>query len=120
MTSPVRNKRHLTRLIPLVRILGSDGKTGYPEGIRRRFGKPVKTSRRKFLSGVSAVAPPGYLSSGEPAAAEGTAIPDYLGNPGVRPFMFSGGRIQLSATVMDEGEDVIVGEIIRKVLLAHS
>lgn len=38
----------------------------------------------------------------------------------VRAFMFSGGRIQLSATVMDEGEDVIVGEIIRKVLLAHS
>ena len=38
----------------------------------------------------------------------------------VRAFMFSDGRIQLSATVMDEGEDVIVGEIIRKVLLAHS
>jgi len=80
----------------------------------------VKTSRRNFLAGVSAVAPLGYLSSGEPAAAEGTAIPDYFGNPGVRPFMFTGGRIQLSATVMDEGEDVIVGEIIRKVLLAHS
>ena len=114
---------------------------------------------------MNAVAPLGYLSSGEPAAADGAAIPDYFGVPGVttktfvseghandlyleidwntevvklspeqfvkelrghdpsievRAFMFSGGRIQLSATVMDEGEDVIVGEIIRKVLLAHS
>jgi hypothetical protein len=33
--------------------------------------------------------------------------------------LFSGGRIQLSATVMDEGEDVIVGQIIRETLLAH-
>lgn len=38
----------------------------------------------------------------------------------VRLFLFSGGRIQLSATVMDEGEDEIVGEIIRKTLLAHA
>jgi hypothetical protein len=104
----------------LLRILGSDRKTGYPEGIRRRFGKPVKTSRRKFLAGVSAVVPLDYLSSGETAAAEGTAIPDYFGNPGLRSFMFSGGRIQLSAKVMDEGEDVIAGEITRKVLHAHS
>ena len=47
----------------------------------------MKTSRRKFLAGVSAVAPLGILSSGEPAAAEGTAIPDYFGNLGVRPFI---------------------------------
>lgn len=38
----------------------------------------------------------------------------------VRAFMFSGGRIQLSATVMDEGEEESVGQIIRKVLLEHS
>ena len=38
----------------------------------------------------------------------------------VRLFLFSGGRIQLSATVMDEGEDEIVGQIIRKILLANS
>jgi len=43
-------------------------------------------------------------------------------NPSVeiRLMLFSGGRVQLSATVMDEGEDAIVGEIIRKTLLAHS
>jgi hypothetical protein len=38
----------------------------------------------------------------------------------IRLFGFSGGRIHLSATVMDDGEDVIVGEIIRNTLLAHS
>jgi len=38
----------------------------------------------------------------------------------VRLFLFSGGRVQLSATVMNEGEDEIVGQIIRKILLAHS
>ena len=38
----------------------------------------------------------------------------------IRLFRFSGGRIQLSATVMGEGQDVIVGEIIRKTLLAYS
>jgi len=38
----------------------------------------------------------------------------------VRAFMFSGGRIQLSATVMAEGEAEVVGQIIRKTLLAHS
>jgi D-glucosaminate-6-phosphate ammonia-lyase len=38
----------------------------------------------------------------------------------VRLFGFSGGRIQLSATVMDEGEDEIVGQIIRKILIANS
>jgi len=38
----------------------------------------------------------------------------------IRLFLFSGGRIQLSATVMDDGEDEIVGQIIRKILLAHS
>jgi len=35
----------------------------------------------------------------------------------VRLLLFSHGRIQLSATVMNEGEDVIVGNAIRKVLL---
>lgn len=38
----------------------------------------------------------------------------------VRLLLFSGGRIQLSATVMDDGEDKIVGQIIRKTLLAHT
>ncbi len=38
----------------------------------------------------------------------------------VRLFGFSGGRIQLSATVMDEGEDQVVGQIIRKILIANS
>jgi len=38
----------------------------------------------------------------------------------VRMMLFSGGRIHLSATVMDEGQDVTVGKIIRKVLLANS
>ena len=37
----------------------------------------------------------------------------------VRAFLFSGGRIHLSATVLDEGEDAVVGDIIRKVLLAR-
>lgn len=43
-------------------------------------------------------------------------------NPAVeiRLMLFSAGRIQLSATVMDDGEEVIVGEIIRKTLLAHT
>ncbi|HJL93474.1 MAG TPA: hypothetical protein QGF04_06775 [Woeseiaceae bacterium] len=35
----------------------------------------------------------------------------------VRLLLFSHGRIQLSATVMNEGEDVIIGNAIRKVLL---
>lgn len=38
----------------------------------------------------------------------------------VRLMLFSGGRIHLSATVMNEGQDVIVGKVIRQVLLAYS
>ena len=38
----------------------------------------------------------------------------------IRLFAFSGGRIHLSATVMADGEDVIVGEAIRRILHAHS
>jgi len=38
----------------------------------------------------------------------------------IRLLQFSGGRIQLSATVMAEGQDVIVGRIIRKVLSSRS
>jgi len=38
----------------------------------------------------------------------------------VRLFFFSGGRIQLSATVMEDGQDKIVGRVIRKILLAHT
>ncbi len=38
----------------------------------------------------------------------------------VRLLLFSGGRIHLSATVMDDGQDVIAGRLIRKVLLQHS
>ena len=36
----------------------------------------------------------------------------------VRLLLFSGGRIHLSATVLDEGQDVQVGRIIRSVLMA--
>jgi len=38
----------------------------------------------------------------------------------VRMLLFSGGRIHLSATVMDDGQDVIAGRVIRKVLQEHS
>jgi L-seryl-tRNA(Ser) seleniumtransferase len=38
----------------------------------------------------------------------------------VRLLLFSGGRIHLSATVMDEGQDIIAGQVIRKVLREHS
>lgn len=38
----------------------------------------------------------------------------------VRLLLFSGGRIHLSATVMDDGQDIIAGQVIRKVLLEHS
>ena len=38
----------------------------------------------------------------------------------VRLLLFSGGRIHLSATVMDDGQDVIAGQVIRKVLLEYS
>ncbi len=38
----------------------------------------------------------------------------------VRLLLFSGGRIHLSATVMDDGQDVIAGQVIRKVLLEHA
>ncbi len=38
----------------------------------------------------------------------------------VRLLLFSGGRIHLSATVMDDGQDVIAGQVIRKVLLEFS
>jgi len=43
-------------------------------------------------------------------------------NPSVeiRLLRFSGGRIQLSATVMDEGQDRVVGKIIRETLLRFS
>jgi D-glucosaminate-6-phosphate ammonia-lyase len=37
----------------------------------------------------------------------------------VRMMKFSGGRIHLSATVMDEGQDVLVGQIIRTVFLGR-
>jgi L-seryl-tRNA(Ser) seleniumtransferase len=48
------------------------------------------------------------------------ALRDHEPSIEVRSFRFSGGRIHLSATVMDNGEDVIVGEAIRKTLIAHS
>ena len=38
----------------------------------------------------------------------------------VRMLKFAGGRINLSATVMDEGQDVIAGKVIRRVLERHS
>ena len=38
----------------------------------------------------------------------------------VRLLLFSGGRIHLSATVMDDGQDVIAGRVVRDVLIAHS
>jgi len=38
----------------------------------------------------------------------------------VRMMLFSAGCIHVSATVMDEGQDVIVGAIMRDVLKAHS
>jgi len=38
----------------------------------------------------------------------------------VRLLLFSGDRIHLSATVMDDGQDVIAGQVIRKVLLEHA
>ena len=47
------------------------------------------------------------------------ALRDHSPSVEIRLMLFSGGRIQLSATVMDEGEDVIVGQIIRETLLAH-
>jgi D-glucosaminate-6-phosphate ammonia-lyase len=37
----------------------------------------------------------------------------------VRMMLFSGGRIHLSATVMDEGQDALVGQIIKKLLSRH-
>jgi hypothetical protein len=48
------------------------------------------------------------------------ALRDHEPSVEVRAFPFSGGRVQLSATVMDEGEDVIVGQVIRSVLLVHT
>ncbi len=102
---------------------------------------------------MSAVAPPGYLSSGEPVGAEDTAIPDYFGNIGVRPFSNAVGpysslggaemwsevmeamdyavrkKVRMSelqdaegkriASLVDSESNVIVGEIINKVLLAY-
>ena len=44
---------------------------------------------------------------------------DHTPSVAVRLLFFSGGRIQLSATIMEEGQDVIVGRIIRSVLLRH-
>ena len=38
----------------------------------------------------------------------------------IRLFAFSGGRIHLSATVLDDGEDELVATTIRRILLAHS
>ena len=38
----------------------------------------------------------------------------------VRLLLFSRGRIHVSATVMDDGQDIIAGQVIRKVLLEHS
>ncbi len=38
----------------------------------------------------------------------------------VRMLQFAGGRIHLSATVMDDGQDIVAGQVIRKVLLDHS
>ncbi len=38
----------------------------------------------------------------------------------VRMLRFAGGRIHLSATVMDDGQDIVAGQVIRKVLLDHS
>lgn len=47
------------------------------------------------------------------------ALRDHEPSVEIRLFLFSGGRIHLSATVMAEGEDQLVGKIVRKVLLAH-
>jgi L-seryl-tRNA(Ser) seleniumtransferase len=48
------------------------------------------------------------------------ALRDHDPSVEVRAFVFSSGRIQLSATVMDEGEDEVVGQILREILLANS
>lgn len=48
------------------------------------------------------------------------ALRDHDPSVEVRDFIFSGDRIQLSATVMDDGEDEVVGRIVRKILLARS
>ncbi len=48
------------------------------------------------------------------------ALRDHTPAVEVRMMLFSQGRIHLSATVMDDGQDVIVGDIIRKVLIAKS
>ena len=48
------------------------------------------------------------------------ALRDHDPSVEVRNFRFSSGRIHVSATVMDEGEDVIVGEVFKKVLTAHT
>ncbi len=45
-----------------------------------------------------------------------SALRDHTPAVEVRMMKFSEGRIHLSATVMDEGQDVIVGQIIRQVL----
>jgi len=49
-----------------------------------------------------------------------TALREHTPAVEVRMLLFSGGRIHLSATVMDAGEDVVVGRILRKVLLANA
>jgi L-seryl-tRNA(Ser) seleniumtransferase len=48
------------------------------------------------------------------------ALRDHSPAVEVRMLLFSGGRIHISATVMDEGQDVLVGKILRKVLVANS
>lgn len=48
------------------------------------------------------------------------ALRDHTPAVEVRMMLFSGGRIHLSATVMDEGQDVIVGTIMRDILQSNS
>ena len=47
------------------------------------------------------------------------ALRDHDPSVEVRNFRFFGGRIHVSATVMDDGEDAAVGDVFRGILLAH-
>jgi len=98
----------------------------------------MSTNRRNFLAGLGAMAPASYFVATQSAAA---SLPnfDYYADLGVKPFINAIGPYSSlggaemwpeviaamdyaieSKVRVDEGENAIVGQIIRKTLLAQS
>ena len=124
----VSAEEYLGMLVALEEGLGASDETAYK---RRRFDRIIRE-----IADVPGIRTEVFVSAGEaketyldvdwdqrliPLSREDFIAELRNGTPSVevRLLLFSGGRIHLSATVLDDGQDVQVGRAIRSVLLGH-